>query len=62
MDRPTDIVDRLIDAEKIIASMPERNRLIMCLYILGYTQTEIGRLFGVSHQRVSKIMRKINRY
>ena len=61
VDRPTDIIDRMIDAEWVIMSMPDRNRLIVYLYVNGYTQVEIGTLVGVSHQMVSKIVRNINK-
>lgn len=53
MNRQTDELDSKIDMERILAALPPQQRRAVQLYALGYTQAEIARKFGVSHQAIS---------
>ena len=56
-----DALDALIDAVAYAKSLPEREQKILMLFCEGYTQAEIGRMFGYSQQRISQILANISK-
>ena len=45
-------VERMIDFERVLAGMGERDQRIVALYAYGYTQVEIGVIVGLSQRHV----------
>jgi DNA-directed RNA polymerase specialized sigma subunit len=54
-----DDIDDKIDAEIACAKFSHINKAVLYLYVIGYTQTEIGAIVGYSHQHISRILRSM---
>lgn len=59
MNRPTDLSDLRIDLDKALDRLTPRQRQAVELYRDGFTQEEIGKIMGVSHQVISKIFKNL---
>ncbi len=65
-DRQQDVEQNYIDEEEkrelyaaIATLTPQQKRLVKLIYFDGKTQEEVAALFGVSHQAISKAIKKI---
>jgi DNA-directed RNA polymerase specialized sigma subunit len=56
-DNTEDIFISALDAK--YSRIYNRDYLMLDFLMLGYTQAEVGRMFGLSQQRVNKIRKKI---
>lgn len=54
-------VERMIDFERVLADMSERDQRIVALYAYGYTQAEIGVEIGLTQRRVGQILHEISK-
>jgi len=45
--------------EEALAALSPRDRAIVLMWAEGYTQEEVGRHFGMTHQNVSLIIQKV---
>lgn len=52
-------INLFIDVEEILLSYPEKAREYFWLYVDGYSQREIAKIYKVSTESVSKYIRKI---
>jgi len=57
----TDDMDPLIDAVRYAQSLPEREQMVLRMYIDGYTQAEIGAELGYSQRRIGQILQNISK-
>jgi DNA-directed RNA polymerase specialized sigma subunit len=53
--------DRKIEAEQAIEKLGHIDRAVLYLWVEGYTQAEIGVIFGYSQQRISQIIADISK-
>ena len=53
--------DKKIEIEEAINRLGHIDRAILYLWVEGYTQAEIGRIFGFSQQRISQILANISK-
>ena len=54
-------VENKIDVERAIGRLSRREAAVLYLWVTGYTQAEIGRIFGYSQQRISQILANISK-
>ncbi len=56
------IEERLVEAmDEVLHHLTNRDYKIFDMHMDGWTQEEIGLTFGITHQRVSQIVKKIRR-
>ena len=53
--------ERLIDIERALENLTERERTILSLSLYGYSQQEIGERVGYSQQNICEILKKIGK-
>ena len=53
--------DKKIEIEEAINRLGHIDRAVLYLWVEGYTQAEIGRIFGFSQQRISQILANISK-
>jgi DNA-directed RNA polymerase specialized sigma subunit len=53
--------DRKIETEQAIEKLGHIDRAVLYLWVEGYTQAEIGVIFGYSQQRISQIIADISK-
>ena len=54
-------VENKIDVERAIGRLSRREAAVLYLWVTGYTQAEIERMFGYSQQRISQILANISK-
>ena len=54
-----DDVDKKIEIEQAIGQLGHTDRAVLYLWVIGYTQAEIGVMFGYSQARISQILNAI---
>ena len=54
-------VENKIDVERAMGRLSKREAAVLYLWVTGYTQAEIGRMFGYSQQRISQILANISK-
>ena len=54
-------VENKIDVERAMGRLSRREAAVLYLWVTGYTQAEIGRMFGYSQQRISQILENISK-
>ena len=54
-------VENKIDIERAMGRLSYREAAVLYLWVTGYTQAEIGRMFGYSQQRISQILANISK-
>ena len=54
-------VENKIDVERAMGRLSRREAAVLYLWVTGYTQAEIGRMFGYSQQRISQILANISK-
>jgi DNA-directed RNA polymerase specialized sigma subunit len=52
-------VDKRIEIQEAIGQLGHTDRAVLYLWVIGYTQAEIGVMFGYSQARISQILKKI---
>ena len=52
-------VDKRIEIEQAIGQLGHTDRAVLYLWVIGYTQAEIGVMFGYSQARISQILKTI---
>lgn len=57
-----DIWVQLIDLQEQIARLGALDRTILAAYVLGYTQEEIAKEFGIDRTTVSKRLKRIKQF
>ena len=50
-----------LEAQERIDGLGRVERAVLYLWVTGYTQVEIGRMFGYTQGRISQILRGINK-
>ena len=53
--------DQKIEIEKAVERLGHIDRAVLYLWVEGYTQAEIGAIFGYSQQRISQILANISK-
>ena len=53
--------DKKIEIEEAVNRLGHIDRAILYLWVEGYTQAEIGAMFGYSQQRISQILANISK-
>ena len=53
--------DQKIEIEEAVERLGHIDRAVLYLWVEGYTQAEIGRMFGFSQQRISQILANISK-
>lgn len=53
-------VDKKIEIEEAIGRLGHIDRAILYLWVEGYTQVEIGRIFGYSREHINRLLAKIS--
>ena len=53
--------DKKIEIEEAVGRLGHIDRAILYLWVEGYTQAEIGAIFGYSQQRISQILANISK-
>ena len=56
-----DNADQKIEIEEAVGRLGHIDRAVLYLWVEGYTQAEIGRMFGFSQQRISQILANISK-
>ena len=54
-------VENKIDVARAMGRLSYREAAVLYLWVTGYTQAEIGRIFGYSQQRISQILANISK-
>ena len=54
-------VENKIDVERAMGRLSRREAAVLYLWVTGYTQAEIGAIFGYSQQRISQILANISK-
>lgn len=52
-------VDKRIEIQEAIKQLGHTDRAVLHLWVIGYTQAEIGAIFGYSQARISQILANI---
>lgn len=52
-------VDKRIELQEAIKQLGHTDRAVLHLWVIGYTQAEIGAIFGYSQARISQILANI---
>jgi DNA-directed RNA polymerase specialized sigma subunit len=53
-------VDRKIEIEEAIGRLGHIDRAVLYLWVEGYTQAEIGAIFGYSREHINRILAKMS--
>ena len=53
--------DKKIEIAEAVERLGHIDRAVLYLWVEGYTQAEIGRIFGYSQQRISQILANISK-
>ena len=53
--------DQKIEIAEAVERLGHIDRAVLYLWVEGYTQAEIGRIFGYSQQRISQILANISK-
>ena len=53
-------VDRKIEIEEAINQLGHTDRAVLYLWVIGYTQVEIAKMFGYTREHVNRILAKIS--
>jgi len=53
-------VDRKIEIEEAINRLGHIDRAVLYLWVEGYTQAEIGAIFGYSREHINRILAKMS--
>ena len=53
-------VENKIDVERAIGRLSYREAAVLYLWVTGYTQAEIGRMFGYTREHINRILAKIS--
>ena len=53
--------DQKIEIAEAVERLGHIDRAVLYLWVEGYTQAEIGRMFGFSQQRISQILANISK-
>ena len=53
--------DKKLEIEEAINRLGHIDRAILYLWVTGYTQVEIGVIFGYTQQRISQILANISK-
>ena len=54
-----DDVDKRIEIEQAIGQLGHTDRAVLYLWVTGYTQAEIGVIFGYSQSQISRILKNL---
>jgi RNA polymerase sigma factor (sigma-70 family) len=57
-DAQLEAIDDLVDVERAVTRLTQRQREVLALTVAGWTQEEIGAELGVTHQVVSEHLAK----
>lgn len=57
----TDAIDNKLDAQRRIEKLGHIDRAILYLWVSGFSQSEIGIIFGYSQGYISKLLDRMNR-
>ena len=52
-------VDRKIEIQETIQRLGHIDRAVLYLWVIGYTQAEIGVIFGYSQSQISRILKNL---
>lgn len=52
--------DQKIEIEEAVERLGHIDRAVLYLWVEGYTQAEIGRIFGYSREHINRILAKIS--
>lgn len=52
-------VDKRIEIQEAINQLGHTDRAVLYLWVIGYTQREIGYIFGYSQSQVSRILKNL---
>ena len=55
-----DDVDKKIEIQEAIRQLGHTDRAVLYLWVIGYTQAEIGVMFGYSREHINRILAKIS--
>ena len=53
-------VDKRIEIQETIQRLGHIDRAVLYLWVIGYTQEEIGNIFGYSREHVNRLLAKIS--
>ena len=53
-------VENKIDVERAIGRLSKREAAVLYLWVTGYTQAEIGRMFGYTDRHIRRILANIS--
>jgi len=53
-------VDKKIEIEEAIGRLGHIDRAVLYLWVEGYTQAEIGAIFGYSREHINRILAKMS--
>jgi DNA-binding CsgD family transcriptional regulator len=53
-------VENKIDVERAIGRLSRREAAVLYLWVTGYTQAEIGRMFGYTDRHIRRILANIS--
>lgn len=59
-DYVQDNADKKLEVEEAIERLGHVDRAVLYLWVEGYTQAEIGRIFGYSREHINRILAKIS--
>jgi DNA-directed RNA polymerase specialized sigma24 family protein len=57
----TDAIDNKLDAQRAIEKLGHIDRAILYLWVNGFSQLEIAKMFGYSQGHISKLLDRMNR-
>ena len=52
--------DQKIEIDEAVERLGHIDRAVLYLWVEGYTQAEIGRMFGYSREHINRILAKIS--
>ena len=52
--------DKKLEIEEAINRLGHIDRAVLYLWVEGYTQVEIGRIFGYSREHINRLLAKIS--
>jgi len=57
----TDGIDNKLDAQKAIEKLGHIDRAVLYLWVEGYTQAEIGVIFGYSQSKICRLLANLHK-
>ena len=51
--------DKKIEVQKVVDELDHTERAVLYLWVTGYTQAEIGNIFGYSQSQISRILKNL---